>query len=235
MPGLAGGHLAGRGSARERLVAVETPPRRDEAEGGNPSSPGGGPVARWVWLVVAVVVAASAAGAILLRSSETGPAPVPVPPTTTAAAPLVVEEPPRTDDKVVADAYLAFEEAFKAAAQIPDPDWPGLGETATGSILQKTVDQLRAWKASGRVVRYPPGTVRILRPTTVQIQGGTATVRACAADGGQVVVAESGAVVNGDVVTRLQLVTLVLDDTGRWKVSEIKVEQRWEGVAGCAV
>lgn len=186
-----------------------------------------------MWLVLPVVGVA-VAGVLLLPASERGSDERPTPSATAVPSPTAVNE-PATQDKVVADAYLAYEEAFKQAAQIPDPAWPGLAETATGSLLGKTVDQLRAWEASGRVVRYPPGTVRILRATTVEINGRTATVQACAADGGQVVTADTGMVVNGDVVTRLQRVTLILDDQDRWKVSEIKVEERWEGVAGCAV
>jgi hypothetical protein len=136
---------------------------------------------------------------------------------------------------LAAAGYVAFEEAFLAAAMIPDPEYAGLRETATGETLGDVTGQLRAWQLSGRAVRQvgPPGQgIRVLN-SSVRADG-TAVVRSCAVDDDHVVIADSGQVVNDDVVTRLVDVTLI-QESARWKVSQIRVAERWEGVAGCAV
>ncbi|MDP9420262.1 MAG: hypothetical protein M3P53_08980 [Actinomycetota bacterium] len=150
---------------------------------------------------------------------------------TTAASTTTAPSDPA---KEATDAFLAYEEAFLAAAVIPDPEHPALLDTATGENLADDVAQLRAWQLTGRVVRPIGSATEGVRVLSAGVQpDGTAQIRACITDDDHVVIAATGEVVNDDVVTRLVDLRLVVDG-GRWKVSRFRVAERWEGVAGCA-
>ena len=167
---------------------------------------------------------------LFTRSDGTKPVPVVPPADATTATTATVEADPT---KAAGDAYVAFEKAVAEAGEIPDPDAPSLRATATGQALTDAVEQLRAWKLSGRVIRAVgpvTGGVRVIG-SSLSTEG--AQVRACEVNDDQVVIADTGKVVNADVVTRLYDVTLVKDGDS-WKVSQIRVLDRWEGVAGCA-
>lgn len=218
-----------------RTVAVDTPARSGGAEGGRRLGPKRR--AAEMWLLVVLCTGAAVTAAVLLAGardqdklsvppSSTPAVPTPAPTTTALGQPV-------DEKQVVAETFVAFERAFDDASQLPDPFFPALRATATGSALKEQFDQLQAWKNSGRVVRFPPDAVRLYKPEEVLIDGTTAKVRACVASGGQLVVVATGEVVAGDVVTRRFLATLVQEE-GRWKVADVVVEQRWEGVAGCA-
>lgn len=183
-----------------------------------------------VLIVVAVVIVATA-GFVATRDGGNAPASQPPVVDSTAAATTTARPDPA---QAATDAFFAYEEAFLAAAVIPDPDHPALRETATGENLADDVAQLRAWQLSGRVVRPIGAPTEGLRVLTARVQpDGTAKVRACITDDDHVVIAATGQVVNDEVVTRLVDLTLVMDG-GNWKVSRFRVTERWEGVAGCA-
>jgi hypothetical protein len=135
--------------------------------------------------------------------------------------------------KLAEEAYVAVEGAFAAAGAIPDPEFPALSETATGEALTDAVEQLRAWQLSGRVARAIGPVTEGVRVVGTSLSTEGVRLRACHVNDDQVVVAETGQVVNADVVTRLYDVTVV-QEGGRWKVSKLRVVERWEGVAGCA-
>ncbi|MDP9440644.1 MAG: hypothetical protein M3P34_00355 [Actinomycetota bacterium] len=158
------------------------------------------------------------------------PAEAPVVATTMATTTTVAPDPA----KMAGEAYVAFEEAFAAAAAIPDPDFAALKETATGDALADAVEQLRAWQLSGRRARAVGPVREGVRVIGTSLGTDGVVVRACHVNDDQVVVADTGEVVNADVVTRLYNVTIV-EEGGRWKVSHLPVIERWEGVAGCAV
>ncbi len=182
-------------------------------------------------LIVVAVAIVGTVGFVATRDGEKAPAPEP-PAVESTAAPTTTAPPDPA--QAATDAFFAYEEAFLAAAIIPDPDHPALRETATGENLADDVAQLRAWQLSGRVVRPIGAATEGVRVLTASVQpDGTARVRACITDDDHVVIAATGQVVNDDVVTRLVDLTLVVEG-GRWKVSRFRVAERWEGVAGCA-
>lgn len=133
----------------------------------------------------------------------------------------------------VLDAYLANWKAWDTATDPANPDFPGLAETRTGPALEAAVDQISAWKFTGRVAHDPANSISRNRPEVVSVDGEKALVRDCSVDDGLVVIAATGEVVNDIVETALFEASMVIED-GRWKVQSLKVVDTWEGVAGCA-
>ena len=208
------------------------------AERSDPSPPPSRPAAgggrrrhRGLLLGLAVVLVVAIAGWLVARGGGAKDQPVePAVGTTTIQVTTTVAVDPAT---LAGEAYVAFEGAFSAAAAIPDPDFPALTETATGDALADAVEQLRAWQLSGRVARAVGPVNEGVRVIGASPSPDGFLVRACHVNDDQVVVAATGQVVNADVVTRLYNVAMVQEE-GRWKVSQLRVVERWEGVAGCA-
>ena len=74
----------------------------------------------------------------------------------------------------------------------------------------------------------------IQRVTVVEIDGDRAVVQECVVDDGLVVSRDTGEVVDDSVSTHnVQAEMLRVD--GVWKVSEARLLQQFEGVAGCAL
>ena len=201
-----------------------SPARLSEADGSRPRR------RTELGLGLVVVLVAAAAAWLLTRSDDTKPVPAEPPAVATTATTATVGADPT---KAAGEAYIAFEEAVAAAGAIPDPDFPALRETATGQALADAVEQLRAWQLSGRVTRAVGPVTDGVRVTGASLTTEGVRVRACEVNDDQVVIADSGQVVNADVVTRLYDVTVV-QEGDRWKVSQLRVVERWEGVAGCA-
>jgi hypothetical protein len=65
---------------------------------------------------------------------------------------------PSTEDDDVVASYEAANRAFIDAAAIPDPEFPAIAETHTGSMLDQRRAVLRALEIDGRVIRYPPNS-----------------------------------------------------------------------------
>ncbi len=136
-------------------------------------------------------------------------------------------------EQQVLAAYLASWEAWDAASDPADPDHPALAETHSGPALTAAAEQLEAWKATGRVVKYPDNSITEYRPEVASLDGDEALVRDCNIDDTQIVIAATGEIVNDQVVSTLAEASMVMED-GRWKLRSLKVVESWEGVAGCA-
>lgn len=95
-------------------------------------------------------------------------------------------------------------------------------------------DAVQANRLGGRAIRLPKGSVSRRDIDIVSVEADRVTVRDCSVDDALVVDVGSGEVLDDDVVTRLAVGELVVED-GSWRVSFTRVEQTWEGVAGCAV
>jgi hypothetical protein len=134
----------------------------------------------------------------------------------------------------VLNAYNQSWEAYHAASDPADPGHPALAETTTGPALQRAVEALEAFRASGRVGRFPEGSIARRHPEVVSLLGDEATVSDCRVDDGQIVIAATGEVVNDLVGTALYEASMVVDD-GRWKLRSLTLVQEWDGVAGCAL
>jgi hypothetical protein len=135
--------------------------------------------------------------------------------------------------RAVLAAYQGYWDAILAANDPPDPSHPALRRYATGAAYESVVAAARTNRLARRAVRLPPNSISTHRAQVVSLQGESATVRDCAIDDGLVVDMDTGKVVNNVVATHLRTASL-LRKAGVWKVANTVLEQRWEGVAGCA-
>jgi len=160
--------------------------------------------------------------------------------TTTTRRPITTEPPTTTTSLVdggereVLAAYQGYFDAILAANNPPDQFHPALGQYATGEAFKSVFEAAQANRLAGRALRLPENSKTEHRTKVVSIEDGKATVQDCSIDDGLVVKLDSGEVLNDTVKTRLVTSTLV-QENGTWKVSTSRVEESWEGVAGCAV
>ncbi len=171
------------------------------------------------------------------RPSSPPAVPSPIKPTSEEAAPPERIEPTESADPVLEEvltAYLGYWQAILEANDPPDEFHPALERYATGEAFESVFEAAQTNRLAGRALLLPEDSVSEHRAEVISIEGDTATVRDCAIDDGLVVDVETGEVVNDDVVTRLATGTLRRVD-GQWKVATTRVEQSWEGVAGCAL
>lgn len=152
-------------------------------------------------------------------------------PTTTTTV-----DPSEAERAEVEAAYTASSRAFIDAAAIPDPDFPALSATHTGPMLEQRRNVLRALRADGRIIRYPPNSqYRIeIDGETFELDGEVARFEICGVDDGERVVVATGEVVGGGVVTVRARVAMQKVD-GAWYLAERQQLAEWEGVAGCAL
>lgn len=157
--------------------------------------------------------------------------------TTTSRRPATTTtvDPSEAERAEVEAAYTASSRAFIDAAAIPDPDFPALSARHTGPMLEQRGNVLRALRADGRVIRYPPNSqYRVeIDEDTLRVDGDVARFEVCGVDDGETVVKATGEVVAGGVVTVHARVAMQRVD-GSWRLAERQQLAEWEGVAGCA-
>ncbi len=183
--------------------------------------------------VVALLVLTGCGSSDSAAPTDVPPSPEPVP-SVDGPSPVVeaAAEREQVEQEVLA-AYLASWEAWDAATDPANPELPGLAETSTGPALKAAVDQIAAWRASGRVAHDPEDSISEHRAEVVSVDGQEATVRDCSIDDGLVVIAATGEVVN-DAIETIDFEASMVIEAGRWKLSSLKVVESWEGVGGCA-
>lgn len=137
-------------------------------------------------------------------------------------------------EREIAAAYEAASRAFIDAAAIPDPDFARLAETHTGPMLDQSRNLLRALKADGRLIRYPQNSQYRIEVDDIEVEGDVARLVACVVDDGERVEAATGRVIASGVGTVEWTAALRRVD-GAWRLAERREEERWDGVAGCAV
>lgn len=153
--------------------------------------------------------------------------------TTTTEATTTTVSVDATEQAVLA-AYDGYFDAILKANDPPDQSSPVLREYATGEAFQSVFEAAQANRLAGRSLRLPEGSVTEHRAEVISIEGGEATVRDCAVDDVLVVRTDTGEVLNDAVATQLRTATLIQEE-GSWKVSFTELEERWEGIAGCAL
>lgn len=132
-------------------------------------------------------------------------------------------------------AYIASSRAFIEAAAIPDPELPALAATHTGPMLEQRRGVLLGLRTDGRVIRYPPNSqyrIEVDRES-MEIDGDIARFEICGVDDGQRVIAATGEVIAGGVVSVRARIAMQRVD-GVWKLAERQQIAEWEGVGGCA-
>lgn len=140
---------------------------------------------------------------------------------------------PTTEKQAIVEAIRGFDRTRDEANSPPNPAHPGFVTFSTGHARDIAVKATQENRQKGIVVRLLPNSQARANDEVVSIDGGNAIVRECRVDDGLLVEQATGRVVNDDVVTRLITIILVREE-GRWKVASTQVEQKWEGVAGCA-
>lgn len=189
-----------------------------------------------VALAVAVIALASGCGDddTPSTSSTTASAPSSVVESSTSASSTTVDPEAALHAEIMA-AYDDAVAAFLEAAAIPDENHPAIAATHTGPMLDNRQQGLLELRAQGQVIRYPPDTLfrQELIEGTMSVDGDVAIFEACAVDDGETIVAATGEVVGGGVVTVRETVAMQLVD-GQWRLAERRFDERWEGVAGCA-
>ena len=155
--------------------------------------------------------------------------------TTTTEATPVTTAPGTTAEQEVIDRYVGYWNArFNANAGVPNPDDPALRDFATGRQLDAVVAETQSNLDSGVAFERAAEPHNIQRVTVVEIDGDRAVVQECVVDDGLVVSRDTGEVVEDSVSTHnVQAEMLRVD--GVWKVSEARLLQQFEGVAGCAL
>jgi len=155
--------------------------------------------------------------------------------TTTTEATPVTTAPGTTAEQEVIDRYVGYWNArFNANAGVPNPDDPALRDFATGRQLDAVVAETQSNLDSGVAFERAAEPHNIQRVTVVEIDGDRAVVQECVVDDGLVVSRDTGEVVDDSVCTHnVQAEMLRVD--GVWKVSEARLLQQFEGVAGCAL
>ena len=139
-----------------------------------------------------------------------------------------------SDEAAVRSAYEAASRAFIEAAAIPDPNYPALTETHTGPMLEQRQDTLRALQLDHRIIRYPQPSQYRVEIDDVTIDGDVARLTVCVVDDGERVEKDTGRVIASGVGT-VQGTAAMRRVDGTWRLAERREDQRWDGVAGCAV
>lgn len=204
---------------------------RPDAQGSPPPAPGRrhGRLLAAV-LAVAVLVAGAIATVLLTRED----------PTSETADDVVTEGPrtPKTEEEKIVEAVKGYYRVDDEAFQGPHPDDPRYSIYAAGPQLEAAVQAARRAKDQGLAGRIPANSRSEQRVTVLSIDGDRARIRICEIDDGIIVRADTGAPAYnyppGFAVTALMSGEMVRE-SGAWKIWSLKQEQRWEGVAGCAV
>lgn len=145
---------------------------------------------------------------------------------------------PKTEAEKVEEAYRNYWDANLKAAEVPDPASPLLAVYATGSQLQAAVSDVQKLKQQGQAIRRVPNSVARSTVTVSSVLGDQARLTECAVDDAIVVRVDTGKPAfeypPGFATTTLFSAEMVREQ-GSWKVASLKRDQRWDGVAGCAV
>lgn len=185
------------------------------------------PAGLLVLVVILVVVGCNASAPV----ADQDPLPPTTPVTTPSPGAAQTEDP---EEAAVRAAYEGYWRAILAANDPPDQFHPDLARYATGEAFESVFQAAQANRLTGRILRLPENSITEYRIDEVDIDGDSAQVWGCTIDDGLVIDAETGDVLDDDIVTFRVSATLTREN-GTWKVSHSESEESWEGVAGCAL
>lgn len=155
--------------------------------------------------------------------------------TTTTAGGSATTAPGTTPEQEVIDRYVGYWNArFNANSGVPNPEDPALREFATGRQLDAVITETQSNLDEGLAFERAADPHDFQRVTVVELDGDRAVVQECVVADGVVVRRDTGEVVNDEVNTHNVQAEMERVD-GVWKVSEARLLQRFEGVAGCAL
>lgn len=138
-------------------------------------------------------------------------------------------------EQEVIDRYVGYWNArFEANSGTPEPNDPGLREYATGAQLDAVIAETQSNLDQGLAFQRPAEPHNVQHVTVVELEADHAVVQECVVSDGVIIRRDTGEVVNDDVATHNVRGELTRVD-GEWRVSEARLVQRWDGVAGCAL
>lgn len=145
---------------------------------------------------------------------------------------------PKTEEQRIVEAVEGFFRVDAEALAIPDPNHPLFTAYLTEPQLSASRDVVQRLADQGLAARPISDSIAEREVTVTGIEGEKATAEVCEVDDGQVVYVESGEPAfdypEGQASTALFSAELV-EEFGSWKIAQLRVLERWEGVAGCAV
>ena len=195
-----------------------------------PPPPGRGRRRSLVAALVVLVLLAGAVAAVLVTRDNSS---------TSSSEDLATEaQRPKTDEEKIVENVKNYFRVDNEALEGPDPKHPLYPVYATGPALQQAVDAVRKAQQQNLAGRSPVNSIAEQRVSVVSINGERAQFKVCTIEDGYLVHADTGKPAYeyppGFAVTGLW-VGEVVREGGTWKVWSLKREQRWEGVAGCAL
>jgi hypothetical protein len=155
-------------------------------------------------------------------------------PTSTSTPTTQIPAPLTEADEVTARYVEYWDARFAANSGTPNPDDPALREFATGEQLEQVIEETQVNLDQGVAFRSASNPTGVQRVTVVELAGDRAVVQECVVADGVVIRRDSGEVINDEVATHNVRGELVRID-GVWRVASVRLVQRWEGVAGCAL
>ena len=145
---------------------------------------------------------------------------------------------PKTEVEKVEEAYRNFRLADRRASEIPDPSSPLLAVYSTGPQLKAAVDAIEKLRRDGQATQQVPNSIGRTTVKVLSVEGDKARLTECSVSDGIVVRVDTRKPAYeyppGFATTSLFIADMVREN-GSWKAWSITREQRWEGVAGCAV
>jgi hypothetical protein len=136
---------------------------------------------------------------------------------------------PRADAQAALDAYWLM---IKRLYMAPDPQDPEIAQRAVDPSAAAIRDLLTTRRAQDQVAQYD-GVPYSVSTTVTSASGTEASFSGCIVDGGRLVVATSGEVVDDKVTTSRVSGSMVLD-AGIWKVQRFDVLKKVSGEVSCA-
>ena len=209
---------------------MSTVVRPPDVHGPPPPGRGGRRSLVAILVVFVLFLIASAVAAVLVTRDGS--------PTSSSEERATEAQRPKTDEEKIVENVKNYYRVDDEAFERPDPNHPLYPVYAAGPQLQAAVDAARKAQQQNLAGRKPPNSITEQRVTVLSIEGDRARIRVCDIDDGQIVRADTGKPAYdyppGYVVTALMTGEMIRE-SGTWKVWSLKQEQRWEGLAGCAV
>lgn len=196
---------------------------------GPPPPPGRGSRRTLVLALVILVLLAGAGAAVMVTPGGSSPEP---------SEDVATQAQPKTDEEKIVEAVKNYFRVDDEAFEKPDPNHPLYPVYSAGPQLQAAVDAARRTQQQNLAARKPANSITNQKVTVSSIEGDRARIRVCDVDDAIIVNADTGKPAYdyppGFAVTAL-LTGEMIREGGAWKVWSLKQDQRWEGVAGCAV
>jgi hypothetical protein len=135
-------------------------------------------------------------------------------------------------EDAVKTAYLAYWKMVDRVSALPDAGDPELGERATDPLLSDLRSDLGTQKLQGTSTQPPVDADKNKHTIgSLSVSADSASFEDCFVDGR--IEKHADGTSNDSVVTKRLSVKARLDG-GVWKISEVRVAERSQGISGCA-